>query len=475
MYIVIGGGISGIAAAIKLKEALGADARVVLIEKSPRLGGKIKSVTLAGKEVEVGPDSFLTRSDAAIDLIGKLGVSEQLVRPKKFGASIYARGRLHSVPDGMMLGVPISIGPFVKSASMLSPIGRLRAAADLFLPKTVLGNDATISHLVAARFGHEVDDVLVDPMVGGINAGSTRILGLASVAPQFLSAYTSSNHRSLARTMIAVSPAKTPSTPAPIPFASLGGGLQALIEAAESFMNRAGIEILCDCEVQDIARLGDGFEISTLQRKAGQAERMTSLEVKGVVVALPAGDAAKVLRGICPSASAKLANIEYADVAMTVMRYSKSAFRKVLTGSGVLVPRKVGRLTTAVTFASQKWAHLELADSELLRVSVGRFGDDRFAAFSDKQLQNLIEGELSEILGTTKDASEAVTWRWEAALPQYRPFHKDLVASIRGELASCGPIQLCGAAMDGVGIPACIDSGTRAAEQLFEPGSATQA
>ncbi len=445
----------------------------MVVEKSPQLGGKIRSVAMAGKHVEVGPDAFLTRTSTARDLVDKVGASDQVVIPRSFAASIYARGRLHRVPEGIMLGVPVAVRPFIKTASMLSPLARLRAAADLILPKTALGSDATISHLVASRFGHEVDEVLVDPMVGGINAGSTRVLGLASVAPQFINAYKSSPHRSLARSMVAFAAPKANTTVAKIPFASLSGGLGDLIGAAQNYLISIGVEILLNSEAVGIKPVANGVQIDVVTRQSDTAAAPSTLLAQGVVLALPAPQAAAILAPICAPAASRLGEIDYAGVAMTVMRYLKSSFSRPLEGSGVLVPRREGRLITAVTFASRKWQHLDLQDSELLRVSVGRFGDNRFASLADSQLQILIEDELHEILGTQGRAQEATTWRWDAALPQYRPYHRELAAAIRADLGEFAAIEVCGAALDGVGIPACIESGSQAAARLMaraEPG-----
>ncbi|MDA8116929.1 MAG: protoporphyrinogen oxidase [Actinomycetota bacterium] len=463
MLAVVGGGISGIAAAFELLEQGVSPEELVLVEAQDSMGGKIRSIEMAGKRVEVGPDAFLTRTSAPTDLAAKVGLSEDLVRPRSFSAAIWARGKRHPSPEGIMLGVPVSVGQFVRTSAVLSPLGRLRALLDVVLPKTRLADDATISHLVRSRFGREVDEVLVDPMVGGINAGSTTVLGLRAVAPQLLDAYAKSGARSLARSLVAVVPPRPPAGGRTIPFASFATGLDTLVQAAEAHLLARGVKILKGARVETI---GNGRGGLSLQLAGAGRKRGERIAVAGVILAVPAPSAAALLGETARSASAKLQRIDYADVAMTVMRYPKSAFGEPLQGSGLLVPRRFGHLVTAVTFASRKWEHLDLPDSELLRVSAGRFGDRRFAALDDASLQREISAELAEMLDLRQGPAEAATWRWQGALPQYRPFHKELVASIRAELAEAGAVEICGAAYDGVGVPACITSGTEAARRL---------
>ena len=463
MLAILGGGISGIAAALELLENGVSPGELLLVEAQDTLGGKIRSIEMAGKPVEAGPDAFLTRTAAATDLASKVGIGDQLVRPQSFSASIWARGRRHPSPEGLMLGVPVSVGQFVRTSGVLSPLGRLRALLDLVLPKTRLADDATISHLVRCRFGREVDEVLVDPMVGGINAGSTTVLGLRAVAPQLLDAYQKTGSSSLARSLVAIVPPRPPAGGRIIPFASFPTGLDTLVRAAEAQLEAAGVKIMKGTRAESLtnSRAGLVLQLAGTGRKKGE-----KIPLAGVILAVPASSAAVLLSQTARSAAAKLERIDYADVAMTVMRYPKSAFSEPPQGSGLLVPRRSRHLVTAVTFASRKWKHLELPDSELLRVSVGRFGDHRFASMDDASLQREIAVELAEMLDLGQRPAEAATWRWKEALPQYRPFHKELVASIRNDLEGAGTVELCGAAYDGVGVPACITSGTEAARRM---------
>lgn len=461
----MGGGITGISCALELADQLGTGVDITLVESEPYLGGKIQSIALGNVRVEAGPDAFLTRASHGIDFIDRLGLSNEMVRPINFSASIYAKGKLHSVPAGIMLGVPVNLGSFLSTSSVLSPLGRLRASLDFFLPKTKLGSDATISSLVRARFGQEVDEVLVDPMIGGINAGSTTNLSLAAVAPTLLSGYTKSGSRSMARSLVSLVQLPKPqhgSRPQ-IPFASLTNGLDLLVTRAHTLLKELGVTILLDTHVTTIGQ-SEGIVKLSLESKDGLTSELHSSKV---ALAIPASKAYPLVKDISQSVAKKMSTIEYAGVAMTAMIYPKEAFRIPLRGSGVLIPKTNGKLITAITFASHKWSRLAIPGVEVLRVSTGRYSDKRSENASDNNLWVQIKQEITEILGATSDPLDLKTHRWNEALPQYRPFHNDLVQSIRAELRAHSGIEICGAAFDGIGIPACIESGKKAAHSLL--------
>ncbi|KJF18011.1 protoporphyrinogen oxidase [Acidithrix ferrooxidans] len=470
-YLVVGAGITGIAASIELI-SLGVDpTKITLIEAQDRCGGKIRSKMIAGISIDVGPDSFLTRSQAGIDLAKKLNILDQVVRPSTFSATIFAKGRLHDVPSGIMLGVPVDIRAFLGSASMLSLKGRLRAGLDFVLPKTKIGDDATISHLIRARFGHEVDELLVDPMVGGINAGSTKYLGLASVAPAFLKSYNSQSGRSLAKSLIKIAPPKPSAdgTKSEIPFASFGGGLETLVQGGVAHLLKEGATIMTSTQAIALASDGIKFHVrtkSTAIATENDSEIAQELSADALILALPAPQATTLLGGVSQAVAELIGRIDYSQVGIVLLAYKKGSFKAPLKGSGVLVPKINNRLITAITFASRKWSHLDNSGLEILKVSIGRHRDTRFESMSDEDLTRAVSQEVGEVLGATVAPIESVVFRWKDALAQYRPFHSQLVASAREELSKVGAIEICGAAYDGVGLPSCIESGQKAAQRL---------
>ena len=468
-WIVVGGGITGISCALELSERLGNDDEILLVEAESTLGGKIRSIEFEGHLIEVGPDAFLTRENDGLDLCHTLGLDNEIVRPIKFSANIYTKGHMYPVPDGMMLGVPINFATFLKTSTMLSPWGRLRAAFDLIIPKTRLATDSSIGALVVSRFGKQVNDVLVDSMLGGINAGSTSDLSIVSVAPLLMSRYNESKSRSLARSMSNSMPKrnKAPVSKTEIPFASLSTGLSDLVSHAYKLLLERGVRVLLGHEVTKISPQ-EGYTNVTI---AGLDGESSTIDARGVAIATPAGATAALIREFSTSVADKIASIEYAPVAMLLQSYPKGSFGRRLDGSGVLIPRTNENLVTAITFASQKWQRLANQPSEILRVSVGRFNDRRALELTDEELSGRITKEVQEILNTNHQPTQTATYRWSQALPQYRPFHKDLVENIRKELFEFGNIELCGAALDGIGIPTCIKSGRTAARKLLRSES----
>ncbi len=466
--MVVGGGITGISCAIELAERLGSGAGVTLVESDSVLGGKIRSLELGDTRVEAGPDAFLTRTTQGVEMLEKLGLQGEITRPVIFAANVYVKGKMYAVPKGLMLGVPVEIGSFLKSASMLSFFGRLRAALDLILPKTKLASDATIASLVNARFGKEVNDILVDPMVGGINAGSTTDLSLDAVVPVMLENYKKSSSRSLARSLLLHTKARDKNLSKPpesIPFASLALGLDELVPHAHKYLLELGVKVLLDSKATSITKNESSYIVSV---RSGDGSTL-NLNAKGVAVATPSYITKTLISDLDAQCANKISSIEYAPVAMIIQRYPINSFERKLTGSGVLIPRTNQGVVTAITFASRKWSRLNFEDSEILRISTGTFKDSRAIALSDQELSSQVTAEVCEILKATKEPTQTAIARWPAALAQYRPFHKQLVQEIRKDLASFTGLEICGSAFDGIGIPACIESGKNAALRLLEP------
>jgi len=421
---VVGGGITGLAAAY---EAAKAGHQVTLYEASDRLGGKILTAPFQGVPVDAGPDAFLARVPHAVELCRELGLADQLVAPATGHAYVWTRGRLRPLPEGLVLGVPTNLVAMARSG-ILSPAGVVRAGLDLVLPKSRWsGDDPSAAEVVTARFGPEATDRLVEPLLGGIHAGRTDRLSLSAVAPQLAAA--AAKHRSLLLGLRGT----PPSLDGPV-FYSLTGGLGALVDA------------LAD-RLPDV-RLGQRLD--------------TLPDADRVVVTTPAPVTAKLIDGLSPAAADELRAIDHASVALVTMAYP----RLDLQGSGLLVPRVDGRLMTACSFATNKWPHwADAAGHTVLRVSAGRAGDDRALNLLDADLVGVLHAELREAIGVPGDGPvEARVTRWVDGFPQYAPGHAGRVARIEAALAHDAPhVRLAGAALHGVGIPACIASGRAAA------------
>lgn len=450
---VVGGGITGMAAAWEL---VNRGAAVTLVESSSRLGGKIVGEQIGGRWVDLGPDAFLARLPEAVQLCQELGLGSELVGAATDSASLWARGRLRPLPRATVLGVPAGLPGLraVAGSGILSPAGVARAALDLVLPRRDLGEDPSVGDLVTARLGRQVHDRLVDPLVGGIHAGATSRLSALAVAPQLVAA--AGGHRSLVlglpRRRGPAARARSSSTggrtsPAAT-FVSLLGGLGRLVTRLEEELRAAGVRIELDTPIDPLA-VGSGTTILTT----------------------PAPVTSGLLAGVSPTAATELGQIEHASVVLTVMRYPLSAFPggTAPSGSGFLVPRREGLLMTACSIASSKWPHWGAPGEVVLRVSAGRWGDERAMELGDAELVTRLHRELARALGVRGEPLETRVTRWKMAFPQYTPGHLARVERIEAALASdCPDVLATGAAFRGVGIPACIAQGRAAARRALD-------
>ncbi len=433
---VVGGGISGLAAAWDLREH-----DEVTVFEGDRFGGKIRTEPFEGRDVECGPDAFITRSPAAVDLCGELGVDD-LVAPQAGGTLLWWRGQLRALPDGLVLGAPKRLTPLITSG-LLSPAGLARAAADLVLPRHPLGADVSVRSLIAGRFGAEVADRLVDPLVGGIHAGRTEDLSSVATVPQLVAVARRS--RSL---LLGLRGAPASATgPA---FLTPRLGLGSLVARLTQRLQETGVR-LCSEQVTGLTRDGRFWRLDPGNEP-----------FDAVVLATNAAAASRILGDTGPPG---LARIPTASVALVTLGYGSMAVPPGI--NGVLVPRSSGWLMTACSFGSAKWPQWAAPGRTLLRVSAGRDGDERAFAFDDDQLVGRLAEEVGQALGTTERPETWRVNRWPDSFPQYRVGHPVLVEDINAALRQTHPmVHLCGASYHGAGIPACIASGRLAARSI---------
>ncbi|MBK9180355.1 MAG: protoporphyrinogen oxidase [Acidimicrobiales bacterium] len=458
--VVVGGGVTGLAAAHALRGGDDPPA-VTVLEASGRLGGKILTTPVDGIAVDAGPDSVLARVPWGVDLLRELGLGDELVSPVQGSAYVFTRGRLRRIPEGLVLGVPADLASLARSG-VLSPAGVARAGLDLVLPRSrFYGPDAdSVGAVVRARFGREVAERLVDPLLGGINAGDADRLSLRASAPQL--GAVASGSRSLLLALRAQQRAQRAAATAtggaaPV-FVTLPGGLGRLIDALA--LRLRGAKVALDHPVERVER--DPASGTYVVHTAGPNRRRVGADA--VVLATPAPAAAAVLRDIAPAPAARLAAVPYSSVALVTLALPSSAVGHPLDASGLLVPRREGLLVTACSFGSSKWAHWARPGRVLLRVSAGRYGDERALALDDGALVDALLADLRTMLGLTGRPDEARVTRWERSFPQYEPGHLDRVAVLEAELREAAPgVALAGAAYRGVGIPACIRQGREAA------------
>jgi protoporphyrinogen/coproporphyrinogen III oxidase len=456
---VIGGGVSGLAAAHRLRKLLGPQALITVIEQSDRLGGKLRTVELAGHAYDVGTEAFLVRRPEAAELILELGISASVVHPTGVPATIRAGGHARPIPAHTLMGVPASAEAV---RPVLSDEGFRRVAAEPALPPIQLdGADVAVGTLLHERFGPEVGARLVGPLLGGVYAGSPKTLGLRATMPQLAAALDSGIGSLLAATATTMPAPPQARAKRPPVFGTLSGGLSDLVDA---LAKASAAEVRFGLPVRALSwrELGWRLEI-------GSAASPVYLDVDGIVLAVPAPSARKLLADVAPAAAKRYAEIDVASMAVVAMALPPGTV--LPERSGVLIAEgERYRDTTpftakAFTFSSRKWAHLD--DGPLLvRGSVGRFGQTALLQRSDADLVKVVRADLAELTGITAAPIDTVVTRWGGGLPQYGVGHLDLVAGIEHAVAELPGVAVAGAALNGVGVPACIATADAAAARV---------
>jgi protoporphyrinogen/coproporphyrinogen III oxidase len=459
--VVVGGGIAGLAAAWELSGAP-QPPRIEVIEASPRVGGSLATAAFAGREVDLGADGYLARRPEATALVTELGLADQLESVDASGASIWLRGALFEIPPGVVLGVPTSLDA-VRAVAGLSRHARWAAWRDEHWPRSLdVGDDASIGEIVRTKLGPELAYRFVEPMIGGIQAGRIDDLSAKSVFPDLYEAARRGGSLMKALRPAPAGPVHTASASRDEPlFSSLVGGVGSLpVELARQLRER-GVVIRESVAVTALRRSGSGdypWEVDTPS---------TTTPADAVVLAAPASVAGRLIGELNPALAA-LREVTYAGAAMVTLTYDRDQVTLPAHGTGVLIPlntlwRGEGSLmVTAITFLDRKWPHLRRDDDVLVRAHVGRSDDDRWTALSDDELVARVATELAVVLARAGSPSAAMVQRWPEGLPQYRVHHERLVANARAA-AGALDVTLAGCAYDGVGVPASIGSGRRAA------------
>ncbi len=452
--VVVGGGISGLAAAWELSGSLAA-VDVTVLDASDDVGGKLRRVEIGGAAIDVGAESMLARRPEAIELIHDLGLGAEVVHPHTTSARIWSRGSLHPLPPGTLMGVPSD----PRAAVGLLTEGEIaRAEAEEPWPADPVETDVSVGEYVAARLGRAVVDRLVEPLLGGVYAGHADRLSLQSTVPALWAA--ARDGGSLVATARAASEAAVEDS-APV-FAGLRGGVGRLAEELARVLRERGVTLRNGVIVRELRRAPAGWELV-----AGPVPAPEVIEADAVVLAIPATPTARLLREVSQAASAELSGIDYASMAIVTLAVRRDdTWLAALPGSGFLVPPADRRAIKAATFSSTKWewAAQASAETRYLRASVGRAGEEADLQRDDEELVSVATDEIEEALGhELPTVLDSHVQRWGGALPQYAVGHAGRVERIRAALAGEPGLELAGAAYEGVGIPACIASGRRAA------------
>jgi protoporphyrinogen/coproporphyrinogen III oxidase len=476
--VIVGGGIAGLAAAFFLRDD---PVRVTVLEGSPRLGGKLSVSDVAGVPVDEGAEALLVTRPEGTALIAEAGLAGDRVAPGTTSSAIWTLGALRPLPRRQFLGVPSDLTELARSG-VVSGEGAARAGQDLELPATTRDGDVPVADFVGARFGSEVVDRLVDPLLGGVYAGRSSELSFDATMPALAAA--SRRYRSLAEAAGSLLPPPSPvADQAPggtrsggSVFTTLTGGLGQL----PAFLAKAsGAEMRTSAMSRALSKAPGTGTRTGWRLTVGSAAAEELIDADAVILAVPARPAARLLAGV-PGTSAAvtaLGEIGYASMAIVTLAYPRSAFPgaglAALGWSGYLVPAVDGRAVKAVTFSSVKWPHLADASPgtqplEIVRCSVGRIGEEALLQRADEDLAALAAAELAVATGVRGAPVAHRISRWGGALPQYTVGHLDRVTRIRAAVATQPGLALCGAAYAGVGIPACVGTARAAADQVTE-------
>jgi oxygen-dependent protoporphyrinogen oxidase len=446
---VVGGGIAGLAAAWFLRQRAGERIRVSVLERSDQVGGKLRLAEVAGLQLDAGAEALLARRPEALALARAVGLGDELLHPATAQAGVWTRGRIRRLPAGHIMGVPTDLRALARSG-VLTPSGLARARLERLLPMRPYDSDVSVGAFVGARFGREVVDRLVEPLLGGVYAGHADRLSLDATTPQ-LAADAHAGRRVRAAAVADAGPV----------FAGIRGGVGRLPAAVA---RASGADIRTNVTVRQLCRTPSGWRLVT-----GPTRRPEHVDADAVVLALPARPASRLLADVVPSAAADLAAIEYASVALVTLVVAPDALTRPLAGSGFLVPPMDGRLVKAATYATAKWPWLadQASGLTVIRVSVGRHGEEHDVQRDDDDLVRLAAADLATAAGVRGTPVDALVTRWGGSLPQYEVGHLDRVRRIREAIAGTPGLAVCGAAYDGIGVAACIASADVAVTQVL--------
>jgi protoporphyrinogen/coproporphyrinogen III oxidase len=468
---VVGAGVSGLAAAHRLRALLGPSAAVTVLDQRDRTGGVLRTVDLAGVPFDVGAEAFLARRPEVPALLAELDLTDEMVHPTGAAPSVRAGGRTLPLPGGTLLGVPTS---GARLDGLLPPAAVAAVAAEPARPlRWEPGADVALGGLLRDRFGDELADRLADPLLGGVYAGRVDALGLRATNPALAAALdagapsltaaadraTGAAPRPAAEAGGTPAGAVVPSTTAAGPvFGALRGGYARLLDALAA---ASGAELRLRTAVRAVERTTDGWRL-----RLGATTEREVLDVDAVVLAVPAPAAARLLAPVAPAAAQAAAGIELASSVVVALAYRAPDTATLPPTSGALIATGEPLSVKGVTHSSTKWAHLSPDGLVRLRASLGRFGEARTLQVPDDELVARVRADLATLAGLTAAPVAVHVQRWGGGLPQYGVGHLDRVRAIEEGLPD--GLAVAGSALHGVGVPACVGTARAAAARVAD-------
>lgn len=442
-YSIVGGGISGLVAAYRLRAAVGPDASITVFDPADRLGGVLRTERIAGQPLDVGAEAFVARRPEVPALLDELGLGRRHIGTTGARPLIYSQGRLHPLPQGTLQGIPSQASSLVGLVDDETIAWVIDERARPLTWRR--GADPAVGELVGSRFGEQVVARSVDPLLGGVYAGSAATIGLRSAVPT-LAAALDDGARNLTDAVRGVLP---PAPPGGSVFGAVDGGYTVLVDA----LHRQGGVSWVQVGIDRVDRGHRGWELRDDEGGRWHAD--------AVVLAVPAPHLPRLIERVAPRTAAAARRIQVASSAVVAL---------ALPG-GTPLPQQSGVLTAtgerlrakAITLSSRKWG--QRGNVEMVRLSFGRFGDDLARRVGDDELLAWADGDLGTVFGVKVDPVDCRVQRWIDAMPQYGPGHADLVAELRSGLPP--GLAVAGSYLDGIGVPACVAAAGRAAASVL--------
>jgi protoporphyrinogen/coproporphyrinogen III oxidase len=462
---VVGGGISGLAAAHRLVELAPRD-EVVLFEEQNRLGGVLETIHEDGFQIEQSADNFITTFPWAVDLCKRLGLSDNLVQtnPQFRRTFVVRRGRLRPLPDGFLMMAPSRMWPLA-TTPILSPLGKARAAMEYFIPPRAGESDESMAGFVRRRLGREVFQRLVEPLISAVYAADMEKLSLLATMPRFRQMEKEHGGliRAMRKQMRSARQPQTQSGPRYSMFVTLEEGLSSLVAAIAAKLPDDAIRL-----ETPVARIDQTVGTWTLTLGDGTTETFD-----GLILATPSHVAARLLGSVDDELSRQLGGILHSGTAIVTVAYNRDQIAHPMDGMGFVVPSIERRPILAGSFSSQKYTHRAPEGKTLIRVFAGGDQNPQMAEMEDERLVPLVREELAVLLGIKGDPIYHTVAHWPGTMPQYHVGHLELVERIQALVSRLPNLAVAGNAFTGVGIPHCIHTGELAAEAISSATEAT--
>ncbi|MFP3917260.1 protoporphyrinogen oxidase [Lysinibacillus telephonicus] len=453
---VIGGGITGLTTAFYLQryaQQNNLPVDVVLIESSLRVGGKIQTLRKDGFIIERGPESFLDYMNSVRDLAKDLGIEKEMVSNNDGQTYVAVGSQLYPIPSNLMFGGALEVSSFITSG-LFSLSGKVRAAGDLLLPKTREEEDEPIGDFFRRRFGKEVVENLVEPLLAGTFAGDIDHLSIQSMFPQFYQLEKQYRSLILGLKKSGLSQSKDYIKS----YQTFKNGLETLIESLESQL--LPNSVLKGIKVESIDKLSDG----SIQV---YFNNIAPLKCDAVVMTTPFNATKRIFNSY--GLLEEMPDMNYATIATVTLAFKQEEIKRHKDAMNFFVSRNSDLAITTCTWCNHKWNNVAPDGYDMLRVYIGRVGDETIVELSDSDIEKTVLQDLKKAIGISEAPLFTVVTRWNQSMPQYTVGHEKRMEEIRQQIQTEFPkVKLVGSSYEGISIPSCVAQGKKAASDVLE-------